>query len=186
MSKNIISPENILEVKKSFQTKKLNADLKIAEQYVGYEKIKTQKNLVILILTLVLYITALIIGLYYQITNNIFLWSKNALAEEAIASGNESDEYIIDRFDNCRVIEFGSFDIICHPLAFILMIFYAFLIKRRIFAPGCCRKLPGLPSVISPFKKTKRFYSSVVYCVVAYDVFTIIESILSKTNSADN
>ena len=43
-----------------------------------------------------------------------------------------------------------------------------------------------LPPVMSPFRKTRRFYTAFIYAIIAFEVFKIFISMWEKSSGADD
>jgi hypothetical protein len=80
---------------------------------------------------------------------------------------------------------FLSINYISHPFAAIIIILYVFMNKRRSFATSVLGGRPGLPQIISPFSKTRRYTPSLVYCVIAYHVYRIIHDTILAEGKSD-
>jgi hypothetical protein len=75
----------------------------------------------------------------------------------------------------CETLKYGNFPIVTTSIALLLMIFYACICKRRSFLNNKikCGHF-GLPLIISCWNKTDRFYTSIIYGRIAYEVFDIL------------
>ena len=61
-----------------------------------------------------------------------------------------------------------------------LILFYAFLYKRNACCVKCFFSRPGLPLVISPFKKYNRLSNAFLYCIMAFQVVQIVDNIFEE------
>ena len=173
----------------------------LLHNFVHKRKIKKTRNYFIIGLTLVLF------GLSYSGVVVI----QNLNLQDLFASNNDDLEA---NAKFCQVFSFGNFDIIrwvlvkscclsrflcvvglhglfslkssSHPIAAILIVLYAFLLKRRSLCKKCCFGRPTLPPVMSPFRKTRRFYTAFIYAIIAYEVFKIFKSVSEKSSGADD
>ena len=81
----------------------------------------------------------------------------------------------------CFAVDIGGIDIVTTPVAFLLIIIFTIIYKRRSFCINRCSwKNLGLPSIVSLWKKTDRTYTAFVYGRIAYEVFRIIQGLITK------
>jgi hypothetical protein len=75
----------------------------------------------------------------------------------------------------CNTLNYWNFDIVPTSIAIGLMLIYTIMSKRRSLLTRQlgCRYL-GLPNVISVWAKTDRFYTSIIYGRIAYEIFEIL------------
>ncbi len=186
MEANKIS-SNDLNLKNKIKTSYDSSTIYLVPSLVGTEikksKLNKLTNLIIFFGTLTLFSVSIITlavikneELKYFI--DIIDSTNNSMDENATESFN-------DQKSICDIVDFSNFSIISHPLSFLLIILYMFLFWRR----SCCLKFcfgrPAPPMIISPFKKFNRFYSSVIYGLIAFDVFDIISSAIYKNSASD-
>lgn len=92
---------------------------------------------------------------------------------------------IESRMALCGKIYFSNFNIISHPIASFLVVFYMFIFWRHRFAVDCLLARPAVPMIIHPFKKRARFMSACVYAIIAYEVMNIVEDTLTHQNHGE-
>lgn len=95
-------------------------------------------------------------------------------------SSNTSNSSIEYGFNCPSGLSFASVDFVPHSLAVILLVAYTFTFKRKRFGQKCCRLRPGVPRVISLFGRTKRFTSSLVHCLISYEIVVIVTNKILK------
>ena len=154
----------------------------LVETEVKKSKLKNSTKLIIFLSTLILFsMSIIILGVIKNEELKYFI--------DIIDSNNSIDENATESFNDqksiCDIVDFSNFSIISHPLSFLLVILYMFIFWRR----SCCLKFffgrPAPPMIIPPFKKFNRFYSSVIYGLIAFDVFDIISSAIYKNSASD-
>jgi len=180
------STSNVLNSKIMKQTKKYNSStlylvtsLDEAEQ-TPKSKMNKLTKLLISIFTLILFSVSIII---------LAVIKNQELKYFVDLIDSNSDENVTESFTDqksiCDIVDFSNFSIISHPVSALLIILYMFLFWRR----SCCLKFlygrPAAPSIIPPYKKFNRFYSSVIYGIIAFDVFDIISSAIYKSSASD-
>ena len=140
-------------------------------------------NILIALFTLILFgITITVIAVLKRQELDLFYDIINSIPDS-------NDTEYFDTFNTtksiCDIVDFSTFSIVSHPLAFLLIILYMFLFWRRSCCINCLFRRPAAPMIISPYKKNNRFYSAVIYGIIAFDVMEIVQSAISKTSSAD-
>ena len=99
--------------------------------------------------------------------------------DDYFAFVNQRYDYLIQFKDYCDTINFGNVDVISTPIAGFLTIIYIVIYKRREFLVDKLRyRNIGLPMITSCWSKQYRFYSAIVYGVIAYNVFNVIKNLL--------
>jgi hypothetical protein len=97
---------------------------------------------------------------YVELTNNI--------------TNTESQE-------TCAILDYGNFEIVLSTISLFIMIVYVVLHKRRsLLRNKFAMQNIGLPSIVSCWNKTDRFYTSIVYGRIAYEVYKVIIFYTSK------
>ena len=87
----------------------------------------------------------------------------------------------------CSNITYGMIDLISTPIALALITFYVFLYKRRVFLSnkGLSGRI-GLPMITTTWTKSNRFYTAIIYGLIAHNIYEIVLSALaSGTTKAD-
>ncbi len=140
-------------------------------------------NILIALFTLILFgVTMTIIAVLKRKELDLFYDIINSIADS-------NDTEYLDTFNAtksiCDIVDFSTFNIVSHPFAFLLIILYMFLFWRRSCCINCLFGRPAAPMIISPYKKSSRFYSAVIYGIIAFDVMEIVQSAVSKTSSSD-
>ena len=75
----------------------------------------------------------------------------------------------------CKTIYFSNFNIISHPIAAMLIIFYMFIFWRRTCCVKYCWGRPAFPNIVHPFKKRDRLMTACVYAIIAYEIMNIVK-----------
>ena len=82
----------------------------------------------------------------------------------------------------CRLLD--DYNVVTTPFAILIVIIFIILHKRRSF---CINNFNwqniGLPMVTSSWKKSDRFYSSLVYVRIAFKIIIIFQSLIESQNS---
>jgi hypothetical protein len=120
------------------------------------------ENLIVIISSIILSCVTLSSFVFTEIKNKNLLTSNMTIAETNL----------------CKILknEFVM-DVYKVPFAFLLLAIFVILHKRRSFCiNNCSWKNIGLPMTTSLWKKSDRMYSSLVYCIISFQVFKIIEN----------
>jgi hypothetical protein len=97
--------------------------------------------------------------------------------DQAYASFNKRTDYLNAQGFLCDKFNTGVIDIICTSISTILIIIYIIIYKRRVFLREKFKyRNVGVPMINSSWSKTNRFYTSIVYGLIALQVYIVIIS----------
>lgn len=84
----------------------------------------------------------------------------------------------------CEIVNLAIVEIVSTPLAFLLVLMYILLFKRRVFLKDkfSYRNI-GLPMIVSCWNKSDRLYSSFTYGLIAFNVFTIAKTSINHSRN---
>ena len=145
--------------------------------YETHRRLKLEKkylNLILFFISIVLAIgTSVIISLVNY--------------DQVFATVNDRNDYLDRSYSACDNITYGVIDLISTPIAAALLLFYIIICKRRVFLRDKFKyNNIGLPMITTSWNKSNRFYTSVVYGLIALSIFEIVLSTLfSERNRAN-
>ena len=86
----------------------------------------------------------------------------------------------------CQAININNVNYFSVALAFLLILLYVTMYKRRVFLIKLCRfRNMGLPMIVSCWNKTDRLYTSLTYGVIAFNIYAILrDSELVQNNNS--
>jgi hypothetical protein len=106
--------------------------------------------------------------------------------DEVFAARNDRIDYLNSTHQLCGEITYGVIDLISTPIALALLIFYIILYKRRVFLKDKFKyNNIGLPMIVTSTNKRARFYTAMVYGLIALNIFEIVLSTLDKKRKSD-
>jgi hypothetical protein len=105
--------------------------------------------------------------------------------DEVFAVKNDRLDYLNTTHSLCDNITYGVIDLISTPLAALILIFYIILYKRRVLLRNKFKyRNVGLPMIVTNWNKWNKFYTSMVYGLMALNIFEIVSSTISKSGRA--
>jgi len=106
--------------------------------------------------------------------------------DEVIAVKNDRMDYLNTTHSLCDNITYGVIDLISTPIAAALLVLYIILYKRRVFLRDKFKyRNIGLPMIVTIWNKWNKFYTSMVYGLIALNVFEIFLSTISTNGRAN-
>ena len=105
--------------------------------------------------------------------------------DEVFAVKNDRLDYLNATHSLCDNITYGVIDLISTPIAALILIFYIILYKRRVLLRNTFKyRNVGLPMIVTNWNKWNKFYTSMVYGLMALNIFEIVSSTISKSGRA--
>ena len=106
--------------------------------------------------------------------------------DEVFAVKNDRMDYLNTTHSLCDNITYGVIDLISTPIAAALLILYIILYKRRVFLRDKFKyRNIGLPMIVTNWRKWDKFYTSMVYGLMALNIFEIVLSTISTNGRAN-
>ena len=104
--------------------------------------------------------------------------------DESFAALNDRQAYLNSTHYACKKITYGVIDLISTPIALVLTVFYMVLYKRRVFLRNKFKyKNIGLPMIVTNWTKFSRFYTAMVYGLIALSIFEIVTSTFGSSQA---
>jgi hypothetical protein len=94
---------------------------------------------------------------------------------------NLRTDYLDAENASCNKIVYGVIDLISTPIAVAVLVLFVIMYKRRVFLRGKFKyRNIGLPMITTTWNKSNRFYTSVTYGLIAYNIYNIVLSVLNS------
>ena len=104
--------------------------------------------------------------------------------DQSIALKHGRYAYLDTEIKPCANITYGMIDLISTPIAIALLTFYVFISKRRVFLKeNVLNGRIGLPMITTTWNKSNRFYTALVYGLIAHNIYEIVLSALNGGSS---
>lgn len=116
---------------------------------------------------------------FKQIVNNL---TEKSGEDSIVADENYAliaSTQLINRtvlFCNSPYLSYQANNLIVLPFSLLLTIIFSFFSKRESFCVNKCSGRPGIPASINPFLKRNRFLNAALFCILANEVFKMLES----------
>ncbi len=144
------------------------------------------KNLRVLLLAMLIYLLAFPVVIQKQL-RYVFETQFETLLNTNSSNKTDVEAMIRNYEKGCLTLKPGFFsvDLVAHPFSALLIIIYFLTSKRRSLAPdGFLNGRLGFPELMSPFSKTRRFVNSLVYCLIAHEIYKVISKIIFTKDSS--
>lgn len=140
---------------------------------------KTKTNIILTVCIFIIFILSIAIDAiirHNQMNYVILLLTK-------YFKSNRSDESIFFYYNQtdtfCTAIGNENLSYISHSFALFIVIVSMFITWRKSFCINFCFARPGLPLLMSPFRKHDRFSSALVYGLIASNIINMIFSLIA-------
>lgn len=147
------------------------------------KKLEFDFDLIVSILATVLFFICIIsISSFQSLANKFY----NRFFDSNINQTESSEYYTAGSdlvkqtglFCNGPYFSYQINNLIVLPFSLLLVIVFCFFNKNRRFC------IPGVPVVVNPFRRKNRFFIAALYCILANEIFKMIESsIFDSSNS---
>ena len=148
-------------------------------------------------LAFILFLTCIISISFFQSKANQFyqkFLNKNNQFHENNSNSTDSLEYFSAGSDmvkqtillcNGPYFSYQMNNLIVLPFSLSLIIIFSFIDGQKCFRKSYLRR-PSLPKIMSPFQRKNRFLIAALYCILANEIFKIIESSLFQTSYSES
>ena len=169
--------------------------------------IKSKSNLVSHLVVILLFVSC--IGFIISFQKQVHVFYKKFLEQSNKSlndsnsltnnSGNQTDEYLLAGsnlvrqtvlFCNGPYFTYQINNLMVLPFSLVLVIVFSFykeqehcVIKNK--KSKCLRK-PGFPATINPFQRRNRFFVAALFCIIANEIFKMIESSMFSNENKSN
>jgi len=103
---------------------------------------------------------------------------------KTINQNNVSNTSVNIVLENCKMIKIANIDIISSSISFSITLTFIMFSKRLSFMRSRFRyRNIGLPAISSSWNKNDRFNSCLIYGIIAYQVFSLVQNSLSGNHN---